>query len=231
MPAVRLAFLSSALKYLSLDCMKYHNLIIYMACVCPTALYAAPEDLFLQAQSLSKAAQSPLKVTVELNAVNDTIDILDIRKSEGVQDSNAGDYMGTHLSMEYQFHPQWSVDGSYWYREIDYSADTNTIHSGSLGIRYFPDFNLNKKDRFFIAATLWGNKANELKKSTATTVNQHTFNQLQVNQPQDLQLQLNGVFSRKIDPMNQINLFAGAGYSQVKVDSLNIQAEINIVVV
>lgn len=225
MPAFKLAFLSSAFKYLSLDYMKYHNLIIYMACICPTGLYAAPEDLFLQAQSLAKETKSSLKFTTELNAVNDRIDFLDIRQSEGVQNSNAGDYMGAHFAMEYQFHPQWIVDGSYWYREIDYAQDTNTIHSGSLGIRYFPELNLNKKDRFFIAATLWGNQANELNKSTATIVNQQRLEQLQVNQPQDLQFQLNGVFSRKLDPMNQINLFAGVGYSQVKVDSLDIQAK------
>lgn len=196
-----------------------------MACICPTGLYAAPEDLFLQAQSLAKETKSSLKFTIELNAVNDRIDFLDIRQSEGVQNSNAGDYMGAHFAMEYQFHPQWIVDGSYWYREIDYAQDTNTIHSGSLGIRYFPELNLNKKDRFFIAATLWGNQANELNKSTATIVNQQRLEQLQVNQPQDLQFQLNGVFSRKLDPMNQINLFAGVGYSQVKVDSLDIQAK------
>ena len=207
--------------------MKFNFLPLCLGLIYGSSIYAAPEDLFLQADNFTEKTSSPFKLTLGLDAVDETIDFFDIRQNEGVTDNSTGDYLGAHLAAEYKFHPQWLLEGSYWYREIDYSQDTNTIHSTLLGIRYFPDFQLDKNNTLLFRASVWKNAADELNKLTPTAVNQKTFEQVTVNQPQDLNFQLDTVFSRKIDHMNQINIFTSFGFSKVEVKNLNIQAQSN----
>lgn len=185
---------------------------------------AAPNDLFLQTKDLNAKTDSNLNLTFGLDAVNDTIDIFDIRQSEGVADTSTGDYQGFHIKAQYDINPQWAIEGAYWHREIEYSKDTNEIHSALLGVRYNPQFNLDKNDHFVIRGSIWANRADSINKKTPTSVNQRTFEQVNVQNPEDLQLQIDTIFSRKLDHMNQINLFASAGFSQVKVDNINIRA-------
>ncbi len=182
---------------------------------------AAPHDLFLQADDF-KAQDAALKVTIAIDAVNDTIDVFDMRQSEGVS-GDRGDYIGGNLAAEYQLNPHWSLEGRYHYRDIDLAPDTNTIHTALLGIRYQPEFSfLDKNDALAFRASVWGNKSDELTKSTPTRVNQNTFDRVSVEQPQDLQVQFDAMFSRKIDHMNQINAFASLGYSKVEMERLNL---------
>ena len=44
-----------------------------------------------------------------------------------------------------------------------------------------------------------------------------------MEKPQDLQLQFDALFSRKIDHMNQVNAFASLGYSKVEVERLKLR--------
>lgn len=204
--------------------MNHRALILGIGICSASSIYAAPEDLFLQAKSFSNSP--PASISIGIDAVNETIDVFDLRAKEGVS-SGAGDYLGGHISAAYQFAPQWTLEGAYWYREIDYTQDTNAIHSPLLGVRYFPDLNLDAKDALFFRLSIWGNRADELRKSTATLVNKRRLEQVTVNKPQDWQLQFDGVFSRQLDHMNILNAFASVGYSQVKVDQLKIQATAN----
>lgn len=201
--------------------MNHRALISGIGICIASSAYAAPEDLFLQAKSFTPP--SPLSISIGVDAVNDTIDVFDLRAKEGAA-AGAGDYNGGHISAAYQLTPQWMLEGAYWYREIDYSNDTNKIHSPLLGVRYFPDLNLNTRDALFFRLSLWGNQADALHKSTPTLVNQRRIEQVTVQNPEDWQLQLDSVFSRQLDPMNILNAFASIGYSKVKVDQLDIQA-------
>lgn len=183
---------------------------------------AAPNDLFLQANDF-KAQDSALQLTVALDAVNDTIDVFDMRQSEGVS-GERGDYIGGHIAAEYQLNPKWSIEGSYYYRDIDLAPDTNTIHSALLGVRYQPELPfLAHNDAIAFRASVWGNRSDELTKSSPTRVNTHTFDQVSVTKPQDLQLQFDALFSRKIDHMNQVNAFASLGYSKVEIENLKMR--------
>ena len=203
--------------------MKIKYLIIALTTLSSSYALAAPNDLFLQASDFKKN-NHPLKLGIAVDAVNDTIDVLDMRQSEGVS-GDRGDYLGGQITAEYQFHPDWRIEGRYDYREIDFAPDTNTIHSGLLGIRYQPQFSfLDKNDALAFRASMWGNQSDELTKSSPTRVNQNTFERVSVEQPQDLQLQLDALLSRKIDHMNQVNAFASLGYSKVELDHLNINA-------
>lgn len=190
---------------------------------CGTTI-AAPNDAFLQAQNFGKPT-APLVLSASVDAVNETIDVFNIRESEGITDNSSGDYIGFNLNAAYQFHPQWSIEGSYWHREIDYSKDTNDLQTTLLAIRYLPNLNLDKNDQLALRASVWGNTANTLTKSTPTSANGYTFNHIEVKNPEDLQFQLDAIFSRKLDFMNQINLFSSIGYSTVSVDQLNVQAK------
>lgn len=189
-----------------------------------TAVFSAPNDSLLVAKDFNAPYKSALNMTFAIDAVNDTIDVLDMRESEGITDSSAGDYQGLHLAAAYQISPQWSIEGIYWHREIEYTQDTNKLQSALIGARYTPNLNLHKNDALSFRASIWGNTANTLTKSTATKVNQRTFQQVHVEEPQDFQLQLDGIFSRKLDPMNQLNAFASLGYSKVEVNKLQLQA-------
>ena len=198
----------------------------YLALALSTGLssysVAAPNDLFLQADDFKKQ-DSALHVTVAVDAVNDAIDLFDMRQSEGVK-GDRGDYIGGHIAAEYQLNSNWRVEGSYYYRDIDLAPDTNSIHSGLIGLRYQPELAfLDPNDAVAFRASVWGNRSDELSKSTPTQVNAHSFNKVTVEQPQDLQLQFDALFSRKIDHMNQVNAFASLGYSKVEVERLKLR--------
>ena len=71
--------------------MKHLNLLsASILLLSPSLLHAAPNDMFLQANSLSGKTQ-PLNVDVAIDAVNKTIDLFDVRAKEGATSENAGD--------------------------------------------------------------------------------------------------------------------------------------------
>lgn len=189
-----------------------------------TSAFAAPHDLYLTAQEL-KPSSHQLKLDLAIDAVNDTIDIFDMREAEGITDKSAGDYLGFHLAAQYDISPEWAIEGRFWNREIEYTLDTNELQSYLVALRYVPELGLKKNDRLAFRASLWGNTADVLSKTTATRVNNYQFSQVHVKSPEDLQFQLDGIFSRKLDFMNQINAFVSLGYSQVDVGSLDVQAQ------
>ena len=197
--------------------------IVYASVFISSYSMAAPHDLFLTAQSL-KTSDKNFELTLAFDAVNDNIDIFNFREKEGIKDSSAGDYQGFHITGKYDISPQWQLEGSFWQREIDYSQDTNELQSYLMALRYTPDFNLDKRDALSFRASVWGNQSDELSKTTPTQVKQYTFEKVNVQNPEDLQLQLDAIFSRKLDPMNQLNVYANVGYSKVKISQLDIQA-------
>lgn len=207
---------SKVIKY-----MKYAFTTLGLGLLSSFTAWAAPNDLYLQANSFT---QTDTALSIGIDAVNDTIDVFNIRESEGVSEG-AGDYIGAHVHLMHEFSPTWGLEASYQYREIDYAQDTNTISSPLLAVRYTPDFNLNKNDTVTFRLSTWGNFSDEIKKSTPTQIQNRTLEQITVQDAQDWQLQLDSIFSRKIDHMNMVNLFTTLGYSKVKVDQLNIQGQ------
>lgn len=185
---------------------------------------AAPSDLFLQAKDLISPSSSKLQLKFSADAVNDTLDVFDIRESEGVSDKSMGDYQGFNLSAQYDFNPNWAIEGTYWYRKIEFGDDSNKIQSALLGMRFTPDLDLKTSDAFTLRGSIWSNRADTLSKTSPTRVNQRTFNAVNVEDPEDFQVQLDALFSRKLDHMNQLNAFVSLGYSKVEVNKLQIQA-------
>ena len=207
--------------------MKFNFLLLYSGLLYGSSIYAAPEDLFLQANDFTKNISPPFQLTLGLDAVDEKINIFDIRKTKSLKDNNIGNYRGVHLAAEYQFNPKWGLEGSYWYREINYYQNTNIINSFLLGIHYSPSLETDKDDKLSFRASIGKNEADELSKLTRTKLNERTFEKINIHQPQDLNFQIDSIFSHKISQMNKINIFTSLGYTQVEVKNLNIQAKFN----
>lgn len=140
------------------------------------AIIAAPNDIFLQPLPANTA--SPLSVEASFDIVNDTVDIFNIRESESAVGDNAGDYNGGHLLVNYAFHPQWIAEAGYWNRNIEYGQDSNEIDSWLAAVQYTPLLTLKPGDEVAIRLVLWGNQANELRKTSTTIVNSQRLSNL-----------------------------------------------------
>ena len=212
--------------------MKYNYTVLTIGFLISSSSWAAPGDLFLQSGYFKDPGSS---VSIAVDAVNDTIDFLNIRESENVS-NDKGDYIGAHFDVQYQLAPEWVIEGNYWYRQIDYSDDKQKLSSPLIALRYTPDFNFNKDNSLTFRLSTWGNFADELKhtnsiglKTVDVLGKSKTLkaSDIQVKNPKDWQLQLDGIFTHKIDHMNLVNVFASFGYSKVSVDQINFRASLN----
>lgn len=197
---------------------------IFLSTCCLVSGYnhAAANDLFLTAAPL-KSSSEKFNINASVDAVNKTIDFLNLRQSQGPVADGAGDYIGGNIGGHYIINDQFSVEGNYWYRNIDYSQDTNTIHSWLLATRYTPPIDLKPSDHLVVRLSTWGDFSKELTKSTPTQVANYKFQSVQVKNPNDIQAQIDTIFSRRFDTMNQLNGYFGIGYSKVSVDEINAQ--------
>lgn len=201
--------------------MKNHSLLFIFAVFTISYTYAAPDDLFLQATP----AKNKLTTNASLDIVNDTVDFLDLRESEGVK-GDSGDYLGGHISAQYQLHSEWAINADYWRREIEFGKDTNKLNSGALGLTYFPASLSTDRSNLAFKLSFWGNQADEVTKTSPTNINGRTINEVMVSNPRDTQLQLDTIYTHKIDFMNQVNIFGSLGYSKVKVDELDLMVHL-----
>ena len=184
---------------------------------------AAPNDVFLQVKPSD--VNHPLSLEASFDVSNDTVDVLNIRDTEKGLSENAGDYKGGHLLIDYALHPQWLAQAGYWNRNIEFGQDENKIDSWLAAVQYTPITRptlmyLKPSDEVAIRFSLWGNKADQLNKSSPTAVNSQRLSQIQVNDLSDIQAQVDLLFSRTLDRQNKLNGFASLGYSKVEVDSL-----------
>ena len=94
------------------------NFLLFLSILtCSYQSYAAPADTFLIANNLLKE-EAKLNISLSIDAVNDSIDFLEMRESENISDKSAGDYIGFNIGTLYSFHDQWAIEASYWQREM-----------------------------------------------------------------------------------------------------------------
>lgn len=202
--------------------MKNKCLALIICAFAHTSLQASPNDLYLTTKNPQFNTQTGLSVIVAIDAVNDKIDFLDFRAKEGVQNNQTGDYIGGHILAEYNLNPNWKFDVGYWDREIQYASDENQIKSTQIGVMFTPNLNLTKNNALAFKLSAWTNTASDLKKSTSSHINGYIFDQIRVKDPEDLQLQFDAVFTKKIDFMNTLSMVGNIGYSKVKVKELEV---------
>jgi hypothetical protein len=192
-----------------------------LGCALLHPAYAAPDDEFLRAEPTTGYNDSNLSGDISYDLVNSTTDIFNLRNRQGAVSANAGDYQGGHATLNYKFSSAFSGSASYWRRNIDYGQDTNTINSWSLGLNYDPFAWENATDRAVFRFSVWGDTASSLNKTSPTNVNGTTFSQLSVKNPQDIQAQIDAIFSTQLNPTNQLTFFVSGGLSKVSVDDID----------
>ena len=84
----------------------YSRLALFCgSCLISWQSMATANDLFLQAKDFNGSPNAKLQLNLAVDAVNDTLDVFNIRESEGVTDKSMGDYQGFNLSAQYDFNP------------------------------------------------------------------------------------------------------------------------------
>ncbi len=184
----------------------------------PCAL-AAPNDVFLHTQP--NIGEPSFRSEVGYDLMNDTVDVFNLRTRQGPVSGNTGDYRGGHAVLGYNFSPIWSSEVTYWRRNIEYGSNTNAIDSWLLSLYYDPIAEPLAEDRAVLRFSLWGDHASDLSKTSPTKVNGTTFNQLSIQNPNDIQAQLDAIFSSKLNERNQFTGFVSAGVSRVNVGNIN----------
>lgn len=184
----------------------------------PFAL-AAPNDVFLHAEP--NVGDPSFRGEISYDLMNDTVDIFNLRTRQGPVSGNTGDYQGGHAMLGYNFSPNWSGDATYWRRNIAYGSNTNAIDSWLLSLYYDPLAESLAEDRAVLRFSLWGDHADVLSKTSPTKVGGTTFNKLNVQNPNDIQAQLDAIFSSILNERNQFTGFFSAGVSRVNVDNVN----------
>ncbi len=184
-----------------------------------SVVLAAPNDEFLQTEPNQGASNFRSEVGYDL--MNDTVDIFNLRKRQGTVPENAGDYHGGHIMLGYNISPNWAAETTYWHRNIAYGSDTNSIDSWLVSLYYDPFALPLAQDRAVLRFSVWGDHAGQVDKSTPTTVKGTTFNQLSVNNANDMQAQIDAIFSSILNERNLLTWFLSAGVSNVDVGDIN----------
>ncbi|MFG0636434.1 hypothetical protein [Acinetobacter soli] len=137
------------------------------------------------------------------------------------KNDNQRDYTGFTLGSRYILNPNWYTDLNYWNRTIQYGASDNDFQSWKLGLNYVSDFTPSTNDTLAFGVSFWGNYADQFDKSSKTKYKNYTLSEASIKKPQDLQLQLDAIYSKKFNQNNTFNLFANAAYSKVKTEAIS----------
>lgn len=183
------------------------------------SLSAAPLDGLL---TVVEAAPGTGNIELSVDAVNNTLDIFKLRAADPVYGgSSVGDYTGGHLLADYAVTNRFAVAGGYWLRQLSYGADTEKIQSWQLETQYRVSDD-EAPIALAIQTSVWGNSSTQLSKSTPTSVMGLTVDKVQVNNPHDLQLEVNGIASTQITDHWRGAGFIGVGNSQVSTGDLRL---------
>lgn len=201
--------------------MKKHIFLLGLCCAgFLSPAVAAPLDAFLSANQSSTPGEVQIEAAYDL--VNSTVDFLKMRENDAnYSGTNAGDYHGAHVRAGVAITPRLWLDGALWERQIDYRSDLAKINTWQLAAQYKLLEGSGYQPSMALRLGAWGNYADELKKSSPTTVRGKTLNSVNVLNPKDLQYQLDLIGTSKIADNTELSVFAGAGVSRVTVGSVN----------
>lgn len=181
--------------------------------------FAAPNDEFLHTEP--NIGEANFRSEIGYDLMSDTVDVFNLRKRQGAVPDHAGDYHGGHITLGYNITPNWSTEATYWQRNIAYGADTNAIDSWLVSFYYDPFALPLTQDRAVFRFSLWGDHAGQVDKSTSTKIKTTTFNQITVNNANDMQAQIDAIFSSIVSERSLLTWFLSAGVSNVDVGDIN----------
>jgi len=186
------------------------------------AVQASPLDFLLTARpELAGTRQAE----VAFDAINDTLDVFNIRGNDPVYaGTSVGDYEGAHLRLGFAPVDRWWIDGALWARKLEYPGETGSISSWSLAAQYRlagpPADAIASAPSWAIRASLWGNRSGTLNKNSPTQLLGYTLDTVSIDEPRDLQLQLDLIGSIG-GPDAWFSWFGGLQRSKIDYSSLS----------
>lgn len=176
---------------------------------CMSMVYAAPNDAFTTIPDFEPDQNLTLSGSIDY-----------FKAKSKAKNDNQRDYQGVTLGAQYIINPEWYTDLNYWNRTIKYGQNNNDVHSWKIGLGYAPDFQIGQDSSIAFAISAWGNSSSHFDKSSASKYKEYRLTDFSMKNPQDWQLQMDGIFSQKLNEQNTFTIFANAAYSNVSVDSL-----------
>lgn len=181
---------------------------------------AAPLDAFLSANQNNTPGSGQIEASYDL--LNSTVDLFKVRdRDPNFAGTNIGNYHGAHVRAGVAITPLLWLDGALWERKIDYRSDSAKINTWQVAAQYKMLEGSGYLPSLALRLGAWGNYANELNKTSPTTVAGVTLNSVRVADPKDIQYQLDLIGSWKILENTELSMFTGAGASRVRIGSLN----------
>jgi hypothetical protein len=196
------------------------TLSIFLTCAAVVApASAAPLDALLSANQGRTRGQGHIEAGYDL--VNDNVDVFKIRQSTDFADTNVGDYRGAHVRGGIAVTPDLWLDGGLWKRKIDYRNDQASINTWQVAAQYRLLDGAGSRPSVAVRAGAWGNYADQLTKSSPTSLQGVTLNSVNVVDPKDTQYQLDLIATWQLSERTELSAFGGIGASRVKVGSIN----------
>ena len=189
---------------------------------------AAPLDTFLEADPQAAYGQGMFEFSVD--HMNKSLDVFKLRDPSLVMaGENSGDYQGASLRAGMSLAPNVWVDGALQRRKLTYGQDQPQIDSWRVGAQWQFLQPQGSSPAAAVRLTVWGNQAQQVVKSSATSLacldsNQPcqtpvTADRLSVNDPKDQTLQADLIGSWILGPV-KLSAFTGAGQGKVSVGSI-----------
>lgn len=174
---------------------------------------AAMEDEFLQAEPIT-GNPSGLRVESSYDAFNKTLDVFNLRDHKDTVD-RTGDYSGGRLAIGYKFSPTWSVEATYWRRNLKFEKDTDNINSWQLAVHYGILVAPEGERNLTLKLSAWGDYSSGLASSTTTRINGTKFSNVSIAHPNDVQAQADLIYSGRLWERNLLSAFITGGFSWV----------------
>ena len=129
-------------------------------------------------------------------------------------------YLGQHLLLRASISPNLTLDAGLWERQLTSLRDSYALDTFHTALQFRLPFTLDAI-HFAVRAGVWRNSADTLHKNSYTRRDGYLFTSASVEQPSDLQTQINMIGSRMLSSGLEGSLFAGLGRSRVDFDSLS----------
>ncbi|MFJ1252801.1 hypothetical protein [Cupriavidus sp. CuC1] len=194
------------------------------------------EDEFLQAEPITADA-SGWRIEASYDAFNKTLDIFNLRDHKDTAE-RTGDYSGGRLAIGYKISPAWSVQATYWRRNLKFQKDTDNINSWQLAVHYGILVAPEGERKLTLKLSAWGDYASSLASSTTTRINGTSFSNVSIAHANDVQAQADLIYSGRLWEHNLLSGFITGGFSRVTTGDFqgtyqqgscrfNVQAESN----
>ena len=195
-------------------------------CGAAGAVQAGPTDAQLSA--LPTGPGERLRIEAGYDLANKDIDFLHLRQtSTNPAAGSVGDYHGGHVAASWQLADRWSVDASFWQRQIDYRSFTADVTTWHLAGQWrFIDGGPDRPS-FALRLNVWGNQADELKRMTSVRVEGIRFTSATVTSPRDRQLQLDLLGGLPLSSRLSVTGQASVMRSEVDFDTVSAVARIS----